>query len=95
MKWWAGALIGAAIGYSLTLIVGAIWGGLYQVAPCYGGASYRPVAERILGGAVFGTLIVGLFFGLPVAAVGAVAGAITIRVRQRHKPPGGRTQETD
>jgi hypothetical protein len=95
MKWWAGALVGAAVGYALTLIAGAIWGGLYQVAPCYGGASYRPVVERILGGAVFGMLMSGFAFGLPVAAVGAVAGAINIWVRQRHIPPQGTTHETE
>jgi hypothetical protein len=85
MKYWAGELLGAVIGFFLSLSGSAIWGAVYQVALCYGDSAYRAVAERIVGGAQFGMLYLGMSLGVMVAGVGAVAGVFTTWVRHRRR----------
>ncbi len=85
MRYSTGAILGALLGFSLVALAGAIWGGVHQVAPCYGGAASRPVADRILAGAMFGMLGFGTFFGLPTAGGGAIEGFVTALIRENRR----------
>jgi hypothetical protein len=70
-----GALNGVAIALAFLAVVGAALGGLYQVAPCHGGDAYRSGVELVVGGVIFGMLYCFLYYGLPAALLGALAGA--------------------
>jgi hypothetical protein len=83
MKFWVGALIGATIGVYLALLAGVALGGLFQIAPCHGGAASRSVAERISYGAMFGLYLAGTFLALPAAVAGALVGVVVTAKRQR------------
>jgi hypothetical protein len=58
--------LGAA---SMTTVAGALFGGIMQLAPCYGGAAERSFFEMTLGGAMFGMLWFGFYYA-PIAALG-------------------------
>src|SRR5438132_813526 len=90
-----GAGVGAALGLAVLVLVGAVAGGVLQLAPCYGGHQYRPWIDRAFGGAVLGVLFYTWLFGLPVAFLGAVAGgAVAFFLRRRRTSPArGRVTE--
>ncbi len=84
MKYKTGVIGGAFASFCLGVLAGAIWGGFCQMSPCSGGASSRPVSERVLGGAMLGAIFLGYPIGFLSLIPGAVLGAIlTAIVRRR------------
>lgn len=90
MKYLMAAIAGAIFVYCVVIAAGAIWGGANMAAPCHGGASYHPVAERIVGGVIFGALASAVYGALPSVLMGALASPIIVwflsRMRQSHRP---------
>jgi len=79
----AGAGLGAACALPLAFLMGAIWGSVTQAAPCYGGAAEHSLADRVVGGALFGMLAFVAFYGAHTVLAGAVAGAALVNVLPR------------
>ena len=80
-----GALVAGAASFAAVAFAGAVWGAINRVAPCYGGAAYRPVLDQIVGGALFGMLAAVVFVAAPAALVGAILGALTTALYTKWK----------
>jgi hypothetical protein len=75
-----GAIVGVACAMLLAPFVGAIWGAVNQAAPCYGGAAEHSVADRVVGGALFGTLAFVASYSAYAILAGTVAGAALVNL---------------
>ncbi len=80
-----GALVVGVASFAAVAFAGAVWGAINRVAPCYGGAAYRPALDQIVGGAIFGMLAAVVFVAAPTALVGAVLGAVTTALYTKWK----------
>jgi hypothetical protein len=76
----AGAIVGAACALLLAPFGGAIWGAATQAAPCYSGAAEHSLADRVVGGALFGILAFVASCGVQTLLVGMVAGAVLVNL---------------
>jgi hypothetical protein len=88
MKYVAAAIVGATALFFATVVVGAILGGVFRIAPCYGGAESRSALEQIAGGAFFGALA-GFYVGLAAALVGAFAGPVVVGIMSHRRTAHG------
>jgi hypothetical protein len=77
-----GAGVGAVGALLLTPLAGMVWGAIIQAAPCTGGADYS-VADRVIGGALFGMLVFVEWYGGYLALAGVVVGAAGVNLLPR------------